>query len=237
MRWALPLALVLTFAVVLATHDVPTQLSDEDAQVARQLILPTGIIPVGDAKANWSYEAQVAAVRKIQALVLAIAPGNDPIPEDHTRELHDLVSFGSGLCYDRSRSIETLLRYVGFTVRHLSIYAEPGGETALRALLTPGDSSHAVTEVMTSHGWLVVDSNQSWISIDQAGEPVRMATIAADADASRNDRVYQDGASSPILQARFTYVVGLFSRHGRFFPPYDGIPDFSLKEGLVLAFL
>jgi hypothetical protein len=30
---------------------------------------------------------------------------------------------------------------------------------------------------------------------------------------------------SPILTDRFTYLFGLYSRHGRFYPPFTPIPD------------
>ena len=30
---------------------------------------------------------------------------------------------------------------------------------------------------------------------------------------------------SPILGRPFTYLFGLYSRHGRFYPPYTPVPD------------
>jgi hypothetical protein len=33
-----------------------------------------------------------------------------------------------------------------------------------------------------------------------------------------------------IYNERFFYIYGLYSRHGRFFPPYNVIPDINYSE-------
>ena len=35
---------------------------------------------------------------------------------------------------------------------------------------------------------------------------------------------------NPILKNNFIYIIGLYSRHGRFYPPYNFIPDINWGE-------
>jgi hypothetical protein len=35
---------------------------------------------------------------------------------------------------------------------------------------------------------------------------------------------------NPIFRSDFTYVIGLFSRHGRFYPPFTPIPDVNWRQ-------
>jgi arylamine N-acetyltransferase len=74
-------------------------------------------------------------------------------------ELGDLYEAKRGLCYDRSRAIEKVLSHLGFEVRHAAVYSTKK-TGRLAAFLTPKTQSHAVTEVKTEHGWLVIDSNR-----------------------------------------------------------------------------
>jgi hypothetical protein len=49
--------------------------------------------------------------------------------------------------------------------------------SALLAVLTPGTQSHAVTEVRTSKGWLIVGSNDRWISLRADGMPASISDV------------------------------------------------------------
>src|SRR3546814_13565188 len=94
------------------------------------------------------------------------------------REPKDLYAGQSGECYDRSRSIEKLLRLAGFEARHVSVYSVTDGSSVLGVLLTPGTSSHAVSEVLTQRGWMLVDSNARWIGL-KASQPISAEEIKA----------------------------------------------------------
>lgn len=74
------------------------------------------------------------------------------------------------MCYDRSRTLDKALTYMGFKARYVFLLYRkdfPLFETLIRR----GHPSHAVTEVKTSRGWLYVDSNQAWIAVNRAGQP------------------------------------------------------------------
>ena len=66
-----------------------------------------------------------------------------------------------------------------------------------------GHGSHAVSDVLTVDGWVRVDSNEAWVSVD--GPP-----------------------PSPIYDG--VTIVGLYSQHGRFYPPFTPIPDVNWRE-------
>lgn len=171
------------------------------------------------------YESELAFITAAQDAVLTRAGKTLLIELGETREPADLLGAGGGLCYDRSRSIEKILRSRDFETRHLFIYARGDSGFTLGTLLTPGVPSHAVTEVRTARGWLVVDSNARWLSLDESGDPVAIehfgpAKWAPAMDATRN----------AIFDAPFGFVYGLYSRHGRFYPPFTAVPDINWAE-------
>lgn len=178
-----------------------------------------------------NFESELAAIRKIQESVLDIAPKNRGLSHNRAREPKDLYEERQGLCYDRSRVIEKSLRHLGFEVRHVSLYTLKDQSSVLAALSKPGVRSHAISEVKTSRGWLVVDSNDPWLSLDENGAPISVEGIKQDAEARRISWPEEAlSEMSDIYQSPFTYVYGLYSRHGRFYPPYDFVPDVNWRE-------
>ena len=99
------------------------------------------------------------------------------MPYGTKREPKDVFEAKAGLCYDRSRVIEKILNFYGFKTRHVAIYSTVSSPFALLSLVTPGINSHAVTEVKTSKGWLVVDSNELFLSVGKDNEPISIEEI------------------------------------------------------------
>jgi len=165
----------------------------------------------------------------VQQAVLRIAPLDEGIPTNLPREPKDVFEAHRGLCYDRSRVIEKILRSAGLRTRHIALYAIPPGDSALRALLTKGTPSHAVTEVWTEQGWLVVDSNAPWLSLDRSDRPVPMAVMHS-AATGQTHVAWRTPPPNDIYAHPFTFVYGLYSRNGRLYPPYDAIPDVEYGE-------
>ena len=61
------------------------------------------------------------------------------------------------------------MQIYGFKVRHVHL-----NQTENRGyfnLFIPGSNSHAVTEVLTSRGWLGVDSNEPFVLLDKNNYP------------------------------------------------------------------
>lgn len=229
-RWVLLLfGVLLGFGLValFVTHDVSTALTQEDAAYAERMLRDTGH---GDVltKAPRSFEDQIRTVLAVQDAVLSIASENVGLPLGAPRELRELYQAKQGLCYDRSRAIEKVLSHLGLQVRHAAVYATTDANV-FRALLTPRTRSHAVTEVKTERGWLLIDSNKRWIGLTEDGDPLDLGELQEKAVDRRWDARVPETMSS-VLSGPFTYLYGLYSRHGQFYPPYTPVPDLDWHQ-------
>jgi hypothetical protein len=146
------------------------------------------------------------------------------------REPKDVFEIKKGLCYDNSRVIEKILRHYGFSVRHIAFFTTRNTKNKFVSLITPHISSHAVTEVLTSRGWLVVDSNRPWVSVDINNNPISMEEILKDSSSQAPNIQLKKAYPAVIYKDPFVFVYGLYSRHGRFHPPYNFIPDINYQE-------
>lgn len=219
------LALAIAVVAILAYHDVSTEVTPDDAVYAERILRETGHGGLVGQTPPTDFDDQMDTIVAVQDAVLSIAPGNDGIPFDQPRELADLYKARSGLCFDRSRAIEKILKYLGFEVRHAAVYSTKDTGSALKSLLTPQNPSHAVSEVKTERGWLVIDSNQRWLGLTSDGEPVDLRKLQTSAYDNETWDPRLKAPLSTILAEPFTYVLGLYSRHGRYYPPYTPIPD------------
>lgn len=223
-RLILAIAVIFTITLTLSYFQVDNAITEEDKIYIEKIMQdekvtsPSGFI---------SYEEEITLINNIQNSVFKIAHDNIGIPYNSPREPKDLYLAKSGLCYDRSRSIEKISRYFGFQTRHVSIYSTENTHSPFQSLITPKTSSHAVTEVLTLKGWIVVDSNDTWISLDKHGNPVSIEQIQ-----SLNNRIISWSKPLPndIYKKPFTFIYGLYSRHGRFYHPYNFVPDINYKE-------
>lgn len=215
---------IISVAATCAYHAVDKSLSEEDKQ-----FIPKYLENVGSLPDNPSYTDELNFIVAIQNSVLNVAPRNGGLPFGQKREPKELLEARSGLCYDRSRVIEKILIYHGLKTRHISIYSKQGTNSTIKSMITPGVPSHAVTEVLTKKGWLVVDSNAPWVSIDTNDQPVSIESIQYNV---ANRVSIQWGSEPPtnIYVEPFAFVYGLYSRHGRFYPPYNFIPDIHYGE-------
>jgi hypothetical protein len=204
-------------------HEVTVTLTAEDEQYARLFLAVARTTAVTPNSPD-----DLSVIQAVQRAVLALVPGEDGIPFDHARELRDLYIARTGLCYDRSRAIEMILRYLGFHARHVFLFSRAPNRSWLASFVTVRVPSHAVTEVLTREGWLVVDSNAAWISLDRSGHPVSIRQIHA--HGSGVPIQWRAEPPAKIYTEPFAYIIGLYSRHGRFYPPYDGIPDVNYSE-------
>ena len=206
------------FAALAAYTNVPTSLTPADIAVfENEFGLRKSPLPP-------DYKKQIELIRSIQAKGFAAAPYGKGIPDYQTREPVDLIQAAEGRCYDRSRTFDKALIYAGFKTRHVFLlYRE--GESFWSTLTRPGSRSHAVTEVKTTLGWLVVDSNLPWIAVTRAGVPVDANNVWKRLD--EFDEVPEE------LSMPWWAVRGLFSRHGKLYPPYIPFPDINWQDFLT----
>ena len=227
--WSAVVLLAALFSLA-AYYSVDPTLTADDRQYI-QLLLPG--VAEGSAR-QAPYRAQIALVQRCQRAVEARAPSFLGIPEGLAREPKQLYLRRQGMCYDRSRVLEKMFSYLGLETRHVSLFQPEPNVNALRTLLFHHVPSHAISEVLTAQGWLMVDSNTAWLSLDRQYKPISVHQMA---DHYRHgkplrwlmpvppDDVLFYGPSSCI------YIYGLYSRHGRFYPPYTSyIPDYRGRE-------
>lgn len=220
----------LGLIAVLVTNNVSTALTQSDRDTAERILRETGHGDLVGKAPPATFDEQVDTILAVQDAVLSTAPENSGIPFDRPRELADLYAARAGLCFDRSRAIEKILTQLGFEVRHAAVYSTKETGNRIVSLLTPKTPSHAVTEVKTARGWLVIDPNRRWIGLTSGGEPVDLETLQhMDVRAQSWDpRVTK--IVDRILRGPFTFVIGLYSRHGRFYPPYQPVPDIDWRQ-------
>lgn len=217
---------VLFFVFMAILTNVSAKLQPEDV-VAIKTILDTHERP-----AIQSFEDEIKVIRWAQARVFHVAPGMDAIPDYSDREPIDLLKARSGLCYDRSRTLDKLLRWLGFETRHVYIlFADEGDETNAWQFVAHAlsrSSSHAVTEVKTSRGWLLVDSNEPWISLNRDLVPVSAGQI--------HERRAEFEAPPEYLKTPLWAIRGMYSRKGQLYRPFVFFPEFNWPDFLSWVF-
>ncbi len=175
-----------------------------------------------------TYQQQLQLIKSIQHSVFVVARPMVGIEKGKPREPKDLYLKKTGLCFDRSRVIEKILRYYGFKTRHIALYSTKDTHSILKSLVTPGIASHAFTEVFTNKGWLVVDSNSEWLSLDKQNNPISVEEINNNKKSVVNK--LKNELPSFVYEDDFFIIYGLYSRHGMFYPPYNNIPDINYSE-------
>lgn len=179
------------------------------------------------------YSDEIEFLYRVQQAVLSRVNGNEGVPHGESREPIPLWERRRGLCYDRSRMIEKVVALAGFKVVHVAVY-DASEIKFPRNLLTPGISSHALSKVKTQKGWVLVDSNKPFISVDQNLNPVPFSKIQSFFKVNWHHDYVKSYES--VFTDRHTLVFGLYSRHGRFFPPYTPFPDLNWPQ-LIYNFI
>ena len=206
MNRLLKLLIPLLLLVFLAwLHRVPQRITEED-----KVYLDLFLAGIPDEAAH-TYETQLEQIAAIQRAVLSHAPPGASIPEGQPREPRQLWERGHGACYDISRTLEKALRYRGYRTRHAALYEN---------LWRRSSRSHAATEVKTLRGWLVVENAAPWLGLDADGRPWSYRQPFPPAWQTPPPQTVIAFYNQP-----FSVVYGLYSRHGRFYPPYTAWPD------------
>jgi hypothetical protein len=222
---------VLALSFMGAISNVSNELTEEDRFYIREMLDEAGhasILP--GIAASASFDQQIGIIRALQDTAFSASPENQPIGLFHTREPKDVYLARRALCFDRSRLIEKLAAYAGFPVEHISIYRRSNWWPGIIVLFTPRVESHAMSGVRTDRGWIVVDSTSRWIALAQDGRPLSISQIARLPPTRRHWSQSVEELPNKLLRGPFIYVIGLYSRHGFFYPPYVPFPDVSFSQ-------
>lgn len=224
--------ITIVLGFILQQNSVNNELTIEDKIYAKLFLKD-----IKKTTSKKTFSAEIAFIKQVQFQVIDIAKkgivinDNKGIPFGTTREPKDVYINSTNLCFDISRTIEKILMFNGFNTRHISLYSTQKTKSKIKSLVTPGVNSHAFLEVLTSKGWLVVDSTANWISVNEEGIPVPLKDIQLNIIKQKKIN-WRYSNINEIFTLPFTFVYGLYSRHGKFYPPYNSIPDIEYNEFL-----
>ena len=73
------------------------------------------------------------------------------------------------------------------------------------------------------------EEDRRYISIDKNGQPISIKTMQLAVEGILSIQ-WHKGPPTNIYEQPFTFVYGLYSRHGQFYPPYNFVPDINYGE-------
>ena len=190
---------------VLISIGVSKSISKDDKYITKLLNVNKECLKIN------SYKQEIKCIKTIQESQLKLITGTACRGKYINLGSKEVIKVNTACCFDRSRITEQALQIYGFKVRHVHL-----NETSKRGyfnLLIPNTSSHAVSEVLTSKGWLGVDSNEPFVLLDENNYPNTYAKGIANG-------LINSYSQFPLYKKPLTYVIGLYSRNGTFFEPY-----------------
>lgn len=198
--------IIVTVMIVVATLAIYTNVSTEPTEDDIKVFeLQLGI---HKPTTSLNYNQQLTLIRSVQYAVWARSPFGKGIAPYENREPAALLRAGQGSCFDISRTYDKAFNYLGLKTRHVYLLFKEE-RSFPDALLRYQQSSHAVTEVKTSKGWLFVDSNSPWIAVTTAGEPINADTVWK--------RIDEFDAPPPYLNEPWWAIRGMYSRKGHLY--------------------
>lgn len=224
--------LVLSIGVVLISgllfwHNVPRNVNPVD-RLAIHPFLEKYEVPIAPDSQR-TFEMELQLISTIQKAVNAELTCTEGLPLNQAREPRQIILGRCGACYDRARLLEKTFRHLGLECRHLSLFARREGKSKWSVLTTKGSPSHAMLEVRTQKGWLLADPVFAWIAVGTDGRPFSFLQIKK--LPTPQWRMPMPEQLKPFIGETPGYgIYGLYSRHGRFFPPYNCIPDYNIAE-------
>ena len=216
----LGITLLGAFYYIFSSIGVSKSVSKDDKEITKLLKVDKDC-----SKIN-SYEKEIKCIKSVQESQLNLIKGTDCRGKYINLGSKEVINLNTACCFDRSRITEQALQIYGFKVRHVHL-----NQTENRGyfnLLVPGSSSHAVTEVLTSRGWLGVDSNEPLILLDQDNLP---NTYEQAIHNGLIDSLSASNLADSFYKKPLVYVIGLYSRNGTFFEPYlPYIPEINFND-------
>lgn len=206
----------LVFYLFFAGH-VSKSITAADVDAIEKLSVQTSCAQVS------SFPDEIACVKAIQLSIRALIPNNRCAGRGTTIEPLDFITRSFGCCYDRARFTEKALIYYGFETRHVAIYDV--SKHGLLGFFIPGISSHATSEVLTTKGWMGVDSNEPFILLTKNKEVLTFRNFKKHADDLDDIVAPQSFYANDLM-----IIYGLFSRHGMFHGLNLPAPEFNFRE-------
>lgn len=223
----------LGLLIIAATHNVSKTITKEDQEYIYKIVKLYGY-DWDTLSTHDDFVDEIADIRAIQRSILGLTSLQKQVPSNQTRDPKDLYTLRHAQCSDRSRVMDKMLRLAGFDSRVASVYGADKVPTHLHAFLSDDKSkvrSHSMVEAKTSKGWMMVDTNDQWIGLDAQYNPIDLETWQNEmSDDPQFWHKSNEGEIYELMKNHYTYVYGLYARHGYFYPPYNFIPDVSWED-------
>ena len=215
---------ILIIVAIMFLCNVPKTISTTDKYYIQKIFSEAGITPSAHTSVN--FDEEIKHIINIQAAVFKRAPGREMIPYGLPREPENLYNMRAGYCCDRARTMDKAMRLAGFPSRYVSVYRRHPDYNFFQSLFLTNASaykchSHALIEVKTSQGWIAVDTRHHWISLSADNAPLRLREMRHIGPLM--DMGWSDKNTEPpydFFQYPFYIIYGLYSRHGKFYPPF-----------------
>lgn len=204
---------------------VNNDLSKDDLIIIKKLNLDN------NCKLISTFEAELNCFKSVQKTVQTILIKKGPEFQDKcakgsSAEPKYFLERGFGCCVQYSRLIEKTLNYYEFETRHVFMI-KPHNDNSLFNILPLNQQSHAATEVLTSMGWMGVDSLSPIVMANNKNGKFRIYQYK---DIIGNKKIRKLFTENNFYDQDLDLIYGLYSRHGYFYGPKFPGPEFNLRE-------
>ena len=205
------------FSYFFASIRVSKSLKKDDLDIVKLLNIENECTNVN------SYKKEIKCIKSVQKAQLNLIKGTTCRGKYINMGSKEVITSNTACCYDRARITEQALQNYGFKVRH--IHLNQTQKIGFLNLFVPGTPSHASTEVLTSKGWLGVDSNEPFLLLDINNLPYSFK------EGITNGLINNLSKKPSFYNKPLTYIIGLYSRNGTFLEPYlPFVPEINIID-------
>jgi hypothetical protein len=178
-------------------------------------------IPAQKDSIHASFDNEVAFVSRVQDSIVKNFGG-----AFHPNEVVGKVDYyyqnRQGVCYDKAILMEKIFSTYGFPIRHMYIHFQEDSTTTSKLdIFNKALTSHAMLEVKTKKGWMVVATNGNWLGLDPQDNPITISDVRSRIKAGtlklKKSNYYGEYFFKAFrIPHNFLITYGVYSRHGQF---------------------
>lgn len=225
----LGLVVLLFFFGMIGLHNVSKKLTTQDISSIEQLIAEHNLEKTEQPR---SFEAEIKLIVNINQIFQSSFRKDKCIPNSQPREpVNFFHESQSGLCYDWCRSFEKVLTYFDFEVRHVALFKNTSNQHNWQVLTSKKTTSHAVFEIKTQKGWMLIDPFYNWLGFvdNETFSTNQLIGI----DERKKNFLFRNGVPQKLtsfFESNTIPIYGLYSRNGKHYWPYNFIPDYNFFD-------
>jgi hypothetical protein len=230
--------IILPVWLVFILFNRKPSVSEED-QVYLNKFLSEWHLNIPEASIHATEASELSFISQLDHCIVC-SIGHQRIQSSHFGNVRYYYEQRRGECYDRAVLLEKLLEYTHFQYRHIfAYYRNDNSACTFMDFLKKGTESHALTEIKTKDGWMVVGTNADWIGVDNKGRLLSLRDVQKLVEETHTVNLKQKptmGTDFWELHPKFKYVYGVYSRKGEFLKPNIRIPQINFSMLLSGAF-